>query len=389
LDLETLKTAMVGRVDAQRLRLEALAKKIHDNPELGFNELQASTWLTDYLKENGFSVERGICQLPTAFRASYGSGRPVIALIAEYDALPGLGHACGHNISCNISVGAAVAAKPAVDQSSGCVVVIGTPAEELYGGKVTMSQKGAFKGLDAAMMVHAGTANMATIQALACQNLDVEFIGRSAHAAASPEKGINALDAMILSFNAIDSLRQHIKSTARIHGIITDGGYAPNIVPDHSAGKFIVRAEMDDYLDELKVKVLNCFNGAATATGARLKHEWDELRYAPMKNNLALARLFADNMHRIGRQTELLDNSGAFGSTDMGNVSQQAPALHAIVAITPADIQLHSPEFAVAAASESAIDGLCDAAKSLAMTVSELLADPDMMNRVTEEYNKG
>jgi len=387
LDTRKLKIAVTSHIDAHRCQLAETAQNIHENPELGFNEVKAVTWLTRYLEDNGFSVERGICELPTAFRASYGRGKPVIALTAEYDALPGVGHACGHNISCSISVGAAVASKLTADQFSGRIVVIGTPAEELYGGKVIMTKKGAFKGLDAVMMVHAGTGNTATIHALACQNLEIEFFGKSAHAAARPEKGINALEAMLLSFVAIDSLRQHIKSSARIHGIITDGGQAPNIVPDHSAGKFIVRAEKDSYLDELKEKVLNCFKGAATATGARLEHEWDELRYAPMRNNLALARLFANNMRLLGRQAEMTDTSGTFGSTDMGNVSQVAPAIHATVAIAPRGTLLHSPEFAAAAASsETAINGLCDAAKALALTVTDLLTSPETLADVKKEF---
>jgi amidohydrolase len=386
LDIATLKTAVAGQVDAQRAALAELARRIHDTPELGFKECQAAAWLTAYLEQSGFSVERGVYEVSTAFQASYGQGKPTIAVIAEYDALPGVGHACGHNISCNISVGAAVAAKLAVDHFGGQVMVIGTPAEELYGGKILMAKKGAFRELDAAMMVHAGTGNVATTRALACQNLEVEFFGRSAHAAARPEKGINALEAMLLSFAAINSLRQHIRSTARVHGIITDGGQAPNVVPDHSAGKFIVRAEDDDYLDELKDRVLACFKAGAAATGARLQYRWDELRYAPMRNNLALARLFASNMHRLGRPVEMAEQGTSFGSTDMGNVSQMAPAIHATVAIAPRQVLLHSPEFAEAAASEQAIDGLCDAAKTLAMTIVDLLAVPEALAEVQAEF---
>ncbi|GAH88159.1 unnamed protein product, partial [marine sediment metagenome] len=235
------------------------------HPELGFQESRASAWLTQYLEENGFSVERGICELPTAFRASYGEGKPAIAILAEYDALPKMGHACGHNIIAASAVGAGIASKKAIDKFGGNILVIGTPAEELYGGKAIMAERGAFDHVDIAMIVHPGAHDAAAIQSLACQSVEVEFFGKAVHAASRPEKGINALEAMLQSFSAINSLRQHIKDKARIHGIITDGGEAANIVPAHSAGLFIVRAEDDSYLDELKQRVINCFAGAAAA----------------------------------------------------------------------------------------------------------------------------
>ena len=385
MDVGKLKTSVIRQIDRNRQRLSELARNIHDNPEPGFQEVKAVAWLTQFLEENGFSVKRGICRLPTAFRASYGRGRPVVAFIAEYDALPGIGHACGHNISGTISAGAAVAAKLVVDQFAGCITVIGTPAEELYAGKAIMAKRGAFSDLDAAMMVHSGTGNTAITHALACQNLYIEFFGQAAHAAARPEMGINALEAMIQSFNAINSLRQHIKSSARIHGIITDGGQASNVVPDHCAGEFIVRATENDYLEEVKEKALNCFKGAATATGAKLKYKWDASRYAPMRNNMALARLFADNMQSLGRPVDMTGSS-SFGSTDMGNVSQIVPTIHANVAVAPRGTLLHSPEFAAAVTSEAAIDGLCDAARTLAMIAVDLLTSPETLAEVKEEF---
>ena len=388
MDTAKLKASVTSQIDRNRHGLSELARNIHDNPETGFQEVKAAAWLTRLLEENGFSVKRGIYRLPTAFRASYGKGKPVIAFIAEYDALPGVGHACGHNISGTISAGAAVAAKLATDQFPGCITVIGTPAEELYGGKAIMAKRGAFKDLDAAMMVHSGTGNTATTQALACQNLYIEFFGQAAHAAARPEMGINALEAMIQSFNAINSLRQHIKSNARIHGIITDGGQASNVVPDHSAGELIIRAAEDDYLEEVKEKALNCFKGAAIATGAKLKYKWDTVRYAPMRNNMALARLFTENMQSLGRSVDMPGGS-SFGSTDMGNVSQIIPSIHATVAVAPRGTLLHSPEFAAAVTSEAAIDGLCDAAKTLAMTAIDLLARPEILAEVKEEFKGG
>ena len=388
MNTESLKTSVISEVNTRGHELGELSLKIHSNPELGFQEVKAAPWLTQYLEENGFSIERGICELATAFKGSYGTGKPAIAILAEYDALPDLGHACGHNIIATCAVGAGVASQPAIDQLGGSIVVIGTPAEELFGGKATMIDRGAFDNVDIAMMVHPGAYDTATIQVLACQHLEVEFFGKAAHAAGQPEVGINALEAMVQSFIAINSLRQHIKDKARIHGIITDGGEAPNVVPAHSAGSFIVRAVEDIYLDELKERVLNCFIGAAQASGARLEYRWGDVRYAPMRNNLTLAQLFMQNMQSLGRQTQLFEPNHTFGSTDMGNVSQVVPSIHPFVAIAPVEVANHSPQFASAAASEAGIHGLLDAAKALAMTVVDLTANPEMVSQVVQEFQQ-
>ncbi|MFC2001097.1 M20 family metallopeptidase [Chloroflexota bacterium] len=389
MDTGKLKTSVTAEIDACSQQLGELSRKIHSNPELAFQEYQAATCLTEYLERNGFSVERGIYELPTAFRGSYGKGKPVIAILAEYDALPKLGHACGHNLIAAIAVGAGVACRQVVDSLGGSIAVIGTPGEELYGGKVIMAGRGAFDDVDMAMMVHPEVKNVAVTQFLACQTLDVEFFGKAAHAAAKPEAGINALEAMLQSFAAINSLRQHIRDKARIHGIITDGGEAANIVPDHSAGNFIVRAEDDTYLDELKARVLNCFMGAATMTGAKLEYRWGEVRYASMRNNLTLARLFKRNMQSLGRKTFLVDPSKGIGSSDIGNVSQLAPSIHPLVAIAPTGVLIHSPQFTLAAASEAGVRGLLDGAKAVAMTVVDILASPETVARVREEFSGG
>jgi len=388
LDIAELKVQVVGEVDARHQKLSELSLKIHSNPELAFQEVKAATWLTQYLEENGFSIERGICELPTAFRGSYGQGKPAIAIMAEYDALPELGHACGHNLIAACAVGSGVASKLAVDRFGGSVLVIGTPAEEQYGGKAIMAERGAFDNVDVAMMVHPGVYNVATSRALACLALEVEFFGKAAHAASRPEAGINALEAMINSFVAINSLRQHIEDKARIHGVITDGGEAANIVPAHSAGSFLIRAEDDNYLDELKQKVLNCFIGAATASGTRLEYRWGKIRYATLRNNLILAQLFTQNMQSLGRKVETLASGKAFGSTDMGNVSQLVPSIHPFVAIAPVEVVAHSPQFASAAASETGIQGMIDAAKAIAMTVVDLVANPEIVIRVEEEFEQ-
>jgi len=383
-----LKLKVKDSVELQRQQLTQLSLNIHDNPELGFEEEKAATWLTSYLEENGFNVERGIAGLTTAFRATYGQGSPRIALLAEYDALPKMGHGCGHNIIATSAVGAAVASKSIIDQLGGRVVVLGTPGEEVFGGKIDMVKAGAFEEIDVAMIVHPDVRNMVTIQALACSSLEVEFFGQPAHAAAQPYKGINALETMILAFTSINSLRQHIRSEARIHGIITDGGEAPNIVPAHSAAVFLIRAPDNEYLAELKDKVLNCFTGASVANGARLEYRWRDRSYAPMKNNATLAGLFKQNLESLGRHVEDFEPRFGFGSTDMGNVSQVVPSIHPTIAIASPEVFIHTPEFASAAASETGHEGLMDAAKAMAMTVADIL-QPGMLDKIKQEFCSG
>ena len=385
MEIEKLKLKVKDNLESQRQQLIQLSLNIHDNPELGFAEEKASAWLTSYLEDSGFHVERGIAGLATAFRAIYGQGSPRIALLAEYDALPKIGHGCGHNIIATSALGAAVASKSVIDQLGGSVVVLGTPGEEVFGGKIDMVKAGTFKEIDVAMIVHPNLRNMVDIQALACSSLEVEFFGQPAHAAAQPYKGINALEAMILAFTSINSLRQHIRSEARIHGIITDGGEAPNIVPAHSAAVFLIRAPDNEYLAELKDKVLNCFTGASVASGARLEYRWKDRAYAPMKNNATLAQLFSQNLESLGRHVEAFDPSFGFGSTDMGNVSQVVPSIHPTIAIASAEVFIHTQEFASAAASEAGHEGLMDAAKAMAMTVADIL-QPGMLDKIKQEF---
>ena len=388
MDVEELKLKARDSVESQRKQLIQLSLNIHDNPELGFKEEKAAAWLASYLEDNGFHIERGVAGLPTAFRATYGRGSPNIALLAEYDALPKIGHGCGHNIIGVSAVGAGVASKHIIDQLGGSVEVLGTPGEENFGGKIDMVKAGAFKEIDVAMIVHPDTRNMSTEDALACSSLEVEFFGRPAHAAGQPHKGINALDAMILAFTSINSLRQHIRGDARIHGIITDGGEAPNIVPAHSAAVFSVRALDNDYLSELKDRVLNCFTGASVASGARLEYRWRDRTYAPMKNNMTLASLFKQNLESLGRQVEGFDARLGLGSTDMGNVSQVVPSIHPTIAIAPGGVLIHTPEFAAAAASDAGHNGLLDAAKAMAMTVADIL-QPGTIDKIRQDFHRG
>jgi amidohydrolase len=388
LDISKLKSIAGEEIGADYRQFTELSRKLHDNPEFAFQEHRAAAWLTEYLKNKGFSVEMGICSLPTAFRGSYGSAKPLLAFLAEYDALPGVGHACGHNLIATSAIAAGAACKRVIDEVGASVAVFGTPGEELYGGKAMMAERGAFDSVDAAMIAHPGGGNRVIMHTLAVQTLDVEFFGREAHAAAHPETGINALEAMILSFNAVNSLRQHIKEKARIHGIITDGGKASNIVPAYSAASFMVRAEEEAYLDELEEKVIDCFNGAALATGAELRYKWGEVRYAPMLNNLTMAELFRTNFHSLGRDIPLGDTTIINISTDVGNVSQLVPTIQPLVAIVSDDILIHSPRFAEAAASEYALDCMLDAAKAMAMTAIDLLTDPELMKKVQEDFRK-
>jgi amidohydrolase len=388
LNIESLKSRIISEIESHREEIIELSRNIHDNPELGFQEFKAAKWITGLLRKNGFNIENGICDLETSFRASYGEGQPVLALLAEYDALANMGHACGHNLIAASSAGAALGAKLAIENCGGKLLVIGTPAEELYSGKQVMAERGAFGDLDAVMMAHPGSHDAAVTEALACQRLDVEFFGKAAHAAGRPEAGINALEALILAFNAIDALRQHIPPKARVHGIITDGGNAANVVPAHSAGNFLVRSVDLKYLEELKTKVLNCFIGAATATGARLEYKWEEHYYAPMLNNLAIGRLFVRNMRQLGRKIKMEDPDKSFGSTDFGNVSQLVPGMHASFSVARQGIPIHSSQFVEAAVSESGFNSMLDAAKGLAMTVADLVAQPETLANVKNEFNQ-
>jgi len=384
MELGKLKKDIQAEVETHRQELIDLSLKIHANPELGWHEEKASGWLADYLEKNGFQVERGICDLPTAFRASYGQGKPVIAIMAEYDALPGVGHGCGHNIIGTAAVGAGIAAKLAAEQAGGTILVFGAPAEECLGGKVVMAEKGAFEGIDAAMMVHPrGKYNAVGVRFLAVISLDVEFWGKPAHASSAPWDGINALEAMIQSFNGINSLRQHIKNKARIHGVITDGGKVPNVIPEHSAGAVMVRATEDAYLDELREKVLNCFKAAALSTGARLEYRWGQ-RCSAVCHNLAIIQLWSDNMQTLGRRVDGFLEIG--GSTDMGNVSVIVPSMHPFIAVSPEAMPLHSTEFAAVAATDTAMEGLIDGAKALAMTVADVISQPEVLSQITKEF---
>jgi amidohydrolase len=390
-DRQSLKKRAAADVDARRKELIELSLRIHANPEIAFEEHESAAALVGFLEANGFAVERGICQIPTAFRATVGSGEPKVAILAEYDALPGVGHGCGHNIIGTASCAAGIALRPLIGDTGGTLMVIGTPAEEAAGGKVYMAARGAFEGLACALMVHPGNRNTAEAFALACLELDIEFEGKAAHAAARPEAGVNALDAMVASFVNVGLLRQQIRDSARIHGIITEGGQAVNVIPHHTAAKLLIRSEDDEYMDDvLKPKVLGCFEGAAKATGCQLKHRWGEdSRYKAMRTNHALADAYRANVEALGRTVTDQESRRSMGSTDMGNVSTLVPAIHPSIAIAPQDVPVHTVEFRELAASEVGHQGLIDSAKVLAMTAIDVLTDGELRKRMREEFRGG
>jgi amidohydrolase len=384
-NIQSLKTHILQAANTLEKDLKQLSLQIHASPETGMDEVNASTWIAEYLAHHGFVVKKAVGNLPTAFTASYGQGQPHIAILAEYDALPGLGHACGHNIIGTSAAGAAVLSKPVIDSHGGTITVIGSPSEELHCGKELLIREGVFSDIDLAMMVHPCSQNAVTISTLACINLGIVFTGQSAHASHNPEEGINALEAMILGFNAINSLRQHIPKSARIHGIITDGGQAANIVPAHSAAMFMVRASSMSHLKHLQKRVEACFQGAALATGSKLDCHWADTCYEPMKNNLVMADLFRHNMESIGRtvETKTVD----FASTDMGNVSNIVPSIHPLVAIAPPETSLHTTGFLNAAASEEGMKGMMDSAIAMALTVADVLGSPEIISEIKKDFH--
>jgi amidohydrolase len=383
-----LKERVTVEVDARREQLIQIADTIHANPELGFEEFKAASLLTGVLEESGFSVERGVAGMETAFIATMQgqAETPVVALLAEYDALPGLGHACGHNIIAAAAVGAGLALRAALSELAGSIQVIGTPAEEGGGGKVIMVEAGVFDAVDAAMMIHPSGRNLLGRGALTAYPVAIEFYGKPAHAAAKPDEGINALEALVLTYNGINALRQHLRDDVRIHGIITHGGDAPNIVPEYTKAEFIVRAADTPYAMEVLEKVRACAEGAALATGARLEFGRPGPGYEARLPNPVLVSLFKDNLTALGLDVELATGNERLGSSDIGNVSQVVPAIHPYIAIGPEEIGGHTAEFEKASASPAGHDGLIHAAKALAMTAVDLLAEPTNLAEAKQAF---
>jgi len=386
--MDTWKEKACARVDEIADQLIAVSREIYDHPELKFEEFRASKLLAEKLQEEGFTVELGVADLETAIQADHPavSEGPTVAVISEYDALPEIGHACGHNLIAAAGLGAAIAVGAVKKDLPGKLVFFGTPGEEGGGGKVVMVSAGLFDGVDAAMMFHPSSRTVVDRKSLAITEVMIEFTGKASHAAGSPEKGINALDAVIQTFNGINAMRQHIKDGARIHGIITDGGAKPNIVPEHAAANFYVRALENDYRDELLEKLRACAQGAALATGASLDFKIVGHSYKAMKPNRAIGDAFVKNLAQLGEPLNPPPPDAGMGSTDMGDVSQVVPSIHAYIEICDENVAGHSREFAEASISKRGLDVMLIAAKAMAMTAIDLLTNPELMERAKEEF---
>ena len=380
------KSGARSRIEQARSILVPLSHRIHAHPELGFEEERAATWLCETLADGGFAVERGICELPTACVARRGSGPLRVAICAEYDCLPGIGHACGHNVIASSAVGAALGLARVADDVGLTVSVVGTPAEESGGGKILLLERGAFDGVHVAMMVHPAPLDMADPMMLAWSQFDVHYHGKEAHASAFPELGINALDALTLAQTAIGLLRQHIRPTDRVHGIITKGGDAANVVPAHTSARYMVRAETLGDLAEIQQKVFRCFEAGALATGARLSIQPASPPYADVKHDVEIAALYRKNAEAVGRFFPELPPAArrAAGSTDMGNISQALPAIHPTIGLGCFPVVNHQPEFAAFCATPVADQALIDGAIAMAWTAIDLASEAPVKNRLLE-----
>lgn len=376
-------------VEREAATLLELSHRIHAHPEVRFEEHQASAWLCDTLEARGFAVERGVAGLPTAFRARLKGGAgdgPSIAVLAEYDALPGLGHACGHNIIATMGVGAGLALAPLMSELPGELVVMGTPAEEGGGGKVIMLNEGVFEGVEAAVMIHPWIYNQVAMPMLASTRWTLRYHGVPAHAAAAPHLGVNALDAVRLAFAGLDALRQQLRADARVHATITHGGDAVNVIPERAEMMLVARAADSDYLTRSMVPRLEgVFEGAARMTGSRLEAIREPISYASMRFNPTLEAAFSRHAERRGRSITPLDPTASTGSSDMGNVSQAMPSLHAMLAIDDTAMP-HTAPFEVAAASARGDQTVLDGAAILASIAAELLSDPAMLARAKAEF---
>ena len=385
----TKKKAIVAFIDEIAPEWKDLSRRIHDHPELGLKEEQASRWLAEGLERRGFIVKRNVAKLPTAFvgRAGDAKAAPSIAFLAEYDALPGLGHACSHNLIGSAACLGAIGAAHALNGRA-CIQVIGCPAEEFFGGKARLLEHGIFRGVDAALMAHGYFLTLGMRPAIGRASVIFEFFGTPAHASTVPERGVNALDAMIQTFNNVAMLRQQVRQEARIHGIITHGGTAANVIPDYTRAEFYVRSRDTAYLRSLEKKVIACARAGATATGTRLKVSSEGYLFEPVRPNLALARLYEDNMRFLGEKVDTLLPESGYGSSDFGNVSQAIPALHGYFRIVEREVRPHSREFAIACRTPRALEGMVNAAKAMALTAFDLVQNPALLQAARAEWKQ-
>ena len=387
--LDAVKQRMGAEVESRAEHLVDVAHQIWDHPELCYAEHFAHDLLTASLEAEGMAVERGAFGIDTAFRAVAGSGDgPTVAVCCEYDALPGIGHACGHNVIAAAGLGAGLAAAALAEELGGRVVVLGTPAEEGGGGKIAMIERGAFDGVDAAMMIHPADAELDALIAIAIHELHVTYRGEAAHAAAFPHKGRNALDAAVLGYTAVAALRQHIEGHERIHGIFTHGGDKPNIVPASTSMQWYVRSGTRASLDRLKPRVLAALESGALATGCEVEMRWSDVPpYADLLDAPALLGAYTANMAGRSRIVEpRATRPELMGSTDMGNVSHVVPSIHPMIQVAPSGVAIHTPEFATFTRSEAADRAVVDGAVAMASTIADLWLDPDLIAQVRDQF---
>ena len=388
-ELEEVKQIVCDEVDAIADILLEASHAIHKKPELNFEEHFAHETLTGILEDQGLSPQRGAYDLETAFEASVGDEGVCVAVLCEYDALPDIGHACGHNIIGTAGLGAGIAASKVAERLGGTLRILGTPAEEGGGGKVFMADRGAFDSVDAAMMVHPAAGDLVKMNTIAIQRLHVAYEGLAAHAAASPHRGHNALDAAVLGYQNIAALRQHIRPDERIHGIFLESGSKPNVVPEHSSMEWYVRSKNSKSLEPLKKRVLSCLEAGAMATSCIMTHDWIEPFYADMIDNETISTLYSANATRVGRSLMEPDNeSKVVGSTDMGNVSYIVPSIHPMIGVAPPGVPIHTPDFAHFSRSESGDKAVIDGAKIMAMTVVDLWAQKTNFERAHQEFQQ-
>ena len=372
------------RLAAAETELLALSRRIHGQPELAFEEEHAAGWIADVLDAGGFRVERGVCDLPTAFVARAGSGPLHVAICAEYDALPEIGHACGHNVIAALAVGAGLAAARVADEVGLTVSVFGTPAEESGGGKIVLLKRGAFDGVHAALMAHPAPVDVLEPPTLAFAEFEAHYHGKASHASAAPELGVNAGDALVVAQAAIGLLRQHIRPTDRVHGIVTRGGEAPNVVPAHTSARYYVRASTLDDLGDIRGKVLRCFEAGAIATGCTLRIDDSARPYADVRHDGALAALYQANAEALGRRfvRPRPEFSRFAASTDMGNVSHALPSIHPMIGLSSLPAVNHQPEFAAHCITPPADRALMDGALALAWTAIDMAGDDAIAARL-------
>jgi amidohydrolase len=386
-DLAAAKQHLRDEVDRRSELLLDTSHRIHEHPELCFEEHFAHDLLTDVISDAGLAVERSAFGLPTAFSATAGRSGPTVAVLCEYDALPGIGHACGHNIIAAAGLGAGLAAATLADELGGRVVILGTPAEEGGGGKIVLLQEGAFDGVDAAVMVHPAGRDLRTMSTLAIAEVTVEYSGAAAHAAAAPHLGRNALDAAVLGYMNVAALRQHIRPDERIHGVFPEAGDKPNIVPARAVANWYVRSPTVARLAGLKERVVACLQAGADAAGCTMQLTWNPRPYAEVRDNGPLLDLYAANSEAVGRPlTDPTGSTAVAGSTDMGNVSYAVPSIHPMIQVSTPDIPIHTPAFAGFAAAAEGDRAVLDGAKAMAMTVADLWLDPGVLDHVRQAF---